>query len=327
MKQAILVVVAVVAVVGGVIFGISRVADVSPLDVETPEEERAKAEAWETEAAAAFGGIDLTEKVVDMVEGAREWLAGERPTEQFRAELAALEGRFAGIQERLRDLPEFPYDDRVDDLYLDAAVLYAQTVEVYQAMVDTPESEPAVRVQLDRLARRVRILGDRVFDRGRELVKPRLHQAPSPDVDMRLPDEVPDWVQEGIAPGPPLAPTEPPPPDGEPRLRAPERPAQARDDWLAAVRTLDLPTHDEIRTAELDALPALADRLIDGAEELRQTPDPDGDRELSARVRLSLLIDADAARARQMGLESVADSLFAVSEDLWDATGLPDRAG
>lgn len=327
MRQAILVVVAVLAVVGGVVFGISRVADVSPLDVETPEEERAAAEEWETEAAAAFGGIDLTEKVVDMVEGAREWLAGERPTEQFRSELAALENRFADIEARLRGLREFPYDDRVDDLYLDAAALYAQTVEVYQAMIETPESEPAVRVQLDRLARRVRILGDRVFDRGRELVKPRLHETPRPDVDIRLPDEVPDWVQEGIAPGPPLAPTEPPPPDGEPRLRVPNPPTQDRDGWLRAVRSLDLPTHDDIRTAELDALPALADRLTDGAEALRQTPDPDGNRELSARIRLSLLIDADAARARQMGLDSVADSLLAVSKDLWDEPGLPDRAG
>ena len=316
MKQAVLVVAAAVAVVAAVVFGISRVADVSPLDEETPEEEAEKASAWETEAAAAFGGVDLSEKVIDMMAGAREWLAGTRPTEQFSGELASLAGQLGDAHVRLRELREFPYDERVDDLYLDAAVLYRQTVAAYTAMVGT--ADPAARVQLDRLARRVRILGDRVFDRGRELVRPRLHERPRPDIDVRLPAEVPDWVQEGIAPGPPLEPTEPPaPPSGaEPRLRERERPRQPRADWARAVQALDLPPLGEGGAAALS----------DGAARLWALPDPDGDRERSARAALSLLVEAEADRASALGLADVGAKLFEVGNRLWGEAGLPDRA-
>lgn len=309
MKQAIVVVVAVLAVVGGVVFGISRVADVSDLDAaDKAATEKERTEAWEAEAVAAFGGNDLTTGVVDMVDGAREWLAGERPTEQFSAELDRRRNQMLDVGDRMEALRPFPYDKRVNGLYRDAAALYLQTVLVYQAMVAQPAGD--VRTQHDLLARRIRILGDRVFDRGRELVKRTLHEAPSPDVDMRLPEEVPNWVEEGIAAGPPLD-SPPPPPSGQPTLREPTRPQQPRADWLAAVKAI--------------GAPADAKALIDAAERLRAVPDPKGDREEGARIRLSLLVDADAQRAAQLQLADVSRALARVADHLWDAPGLPPR--
>lgn len=311
MKQAILVVVAVIAVVGGVIFGISRVADVSDLDAaDKAAEDKKEAEAWEEEAVGAFGGPDLTSGVVEMMDGAREWLAGERPTEQFKGELDRRRNQFLDVVARLDDLRQFPHDKRVNGLYRDAADLYLQVVRVYQAMVDTPPGD--VRTQLDLLARRVRILGDRVFDRGRALILPSLDEPASPDVDMRLPEEVPNWVEEGIAAGPPLD-VPPPPPSGEPTLRQPTRPQQPRADWLKAVRGLGLTATSE------------AEVLIDAAERLRSVPDPNGDREEGARIRLSLLLDADALRAAQLQLPDVSRRLAAAADRLWQAPGLPSR--
>lgn len=309
MKQAILVVVAVIAVVGGAIFGISRVADVSDLDApDKAATEKERTEEWEAEATAAFGGNDLTTGVVDMVDGAREWLAGERPTEQFKAELDRRRNQMLDVVARLDDLREFPYDERVNSLYRDAADLYLQTVLVYQAMVDQPAAD--LRTQLDLLARRVRILGDRVFDRGHELVKPTLHERANPDVDIRLPQEVPNWVEEGIAAGPPLD-AAPPPPSGQPTLREPTRPQQPRPGWLKAVKAIGDPTD--------------AKALIDAAERLRAVPDPQGDREEGARIRLSLLLDADALRAAQLQLPDVSRALARVADHLWQADGLPPR--
>ena len=309
---------AVIAIVGGVIFGISRVADVSDLDAQDKAAtEKQRTEAWEEEALAAFGGPDLTQGVLDMVEGSRLWLAGERPTEQFKTELERQHNRFLDVIVRLDELREFPYDERVDDMYRDAADMYLQTVRVYQAMITTPPGD--VRTQHDLLARRVRILGDRVFDRARELIKPTLHEEANPDVDIRLPEEVPNWVEEGIAPGPPL--DDPPPaPSGEPTLRRPTRPQQPRDDWLAALEALDLPP--ALLTGDLRAN---ARALIAAAEQLRTIPDPEGDREEGARIRLSLLIEADAARAGQLELNEVARRLAIIADRLWSGPGLPQR--
>jgi hypothetical protein len=309
MKQAILVVVAVIAAVGGAIFGISRVADVSDLDApDRAATEKERTEEWETDAIAAFGGPDLTSGVVEMMEGAREWLAGERPTEQFRIELDRLRNRFLDVATRLDDLRPFPYDERVNGLYRDAADLYLQVVQLYQGMLAMPPADE--RTQVDLLARRIRILGDRVFDRGHELVKPTLHESANPDVDIRLPEEVPNWVEEGIVAGPPLEPP-PPPPSGEPTLRQATRPQQPRPEWLKAVKAIGAPTE--------------AKALIDAAERLRGVPDPRGDREEGARIRLSLLLDADAAYAARLQLADVSRALARVADHLWQADGLPPR--
>ncbi|MDQ1444804.1 MAG: hypothetical protein QOI20_1268 [Acidimicrobiaceae bacterium] len=341
MKQAVLVVLAVVAVVGGIVFGISRVADVSSLDQQgdgrsdTQQTEQEKAAAWDADAKAAFGGIDLTQQVIDMVDSARKWLAGERPPESFEGKLEARTRGFADLRARLAALRPFPYDKRVVPLYRASADLYSQVVTVYQAMVETVGPNHDLTVQLDLIARRIRALADRVFDRGRELVKPKLHETPSPDVEIRLPEEVPNWVQEGLAPGPPLD-DAPPPAATEPQLRQPSRPDQPRIDWVRALQVLDAPTPKAIQAASEGHDPAVlqsqARALVATVEKLRTTPDPKDDREEGARIRLSLLVDSEAARAFQyeavsgaVRLRQAGDVLLRVGETLWSGPGLPER--
>ena len=314
MKQAIAVVVGVLAVVGGVVFGISRVADVSPLDPTTTTTTIPPAQEWDRDANGAFGGTDLTQNIIEMVKGAREWTEGKRPTEQFTAELDKRHNQFLDIKDRLNRLRDYPFDPRVKPLYL-------EVVNVYRAMLTTPPGD--MRTQLDLLARRLRALGDRVFDRGRELVKPKLGEKPNPDVDIRLPEEVPNWVADGLAPGPPL--DDPPPAASEePQLRQPTRPDGPRSEWLSALSALGLPPP----SVEGDAA-ALRDRaraLVAAVERLRTTPDPEDDREEGARIRLSLLVDADAARAAQAGLVDIARRLLVVGDRLWSGPGLPARS-
>jgi hypothetical protein len=321
-KQAIAIVAAVVAVIGGVVFGISRIADVSPLDEQGTTttgvpKDQAAAKEWEADANAAFGGTDITAQVQDMVRGAREWQEGTRPIEQFQAELDQHHTQFAEDKGRLESLRPFPFDKRVNGLYLDSVQLYIETANAYKAMAATPPGD--MRTQLDLLARRVRALADRVFDRGHALVAPKLGDKPNPDVDIRLPEEVPNWVAEGLAPGPPLD-DKPPAPSEEPQLRKPTRPDQPRDDWLAGLRALDLPPPG------LDNPQAQARALVAAAERLRDVPDPKGDREEGARIRLSLLVQADGARAVQAGLVDLGRRLFIVGDRLWSGPGLPARS-
>jgi hypothetical protein len=337
-KAAIAVVVGTVILVSLVIFGLSQVADVSPLDQEDTATERRRTQEWDEEASAAVGGNDLAEAVREMVDGAREWQAGERPTEQFTAELDRYEGQFTDMLSRLDGLRDFPYDERVNNFYSDAAELYLQTVYLYEVLVQVPPGD--VRTQVDLSARRTRLLADRVFDRGRAFLEKTLHEDPNPDVDMRLPEEVPNWVEEGIAAGPPLD-GPPPAASTEPQLRQRTRPQQPRNDWLNTIKDLQLVPKKRLSRAveegDQSVLRNAGRDLVARAEELRRVPDPQGDREEGARVRLSLLLDAEAARAAHLAvqpeaapgaarLRGVARKLLVVGQHLWEGPGLPDRS-
>ena len=272
-----------------------------------------QAATWDRDAGDAFA--PLTGSVPELVAGAREWLAGERPAEQFDAELRSYEARFAAALGQIQKLRPYPFDSRVKTLYEDTALLYSQVAALYRSMLDAPR--PELRAQEDLHARRVRTLADRVFDRARALVVPHLGDTPDPAVDIRLPEEVPNWVEEGLAPGPPLVPAPPPPPSGTPQLRQATRPEQPRDRWLLVVTGANPSTRG--------ASAADAQLLTSVVEAMRPVPDPEGGREESARIRLSLLADAEAGWAAALGHPEVVDALHVVGQHLWSGPGLPAR--
>jgi hypothetical protein len=199
---------------------------------------------------------------------------------------------------------------------------------VYRAAVITPPGD--ARTQLDVLARRIRELGDRIYDRGTAAMAPFVHDDPLKDVDVRLPEEVPKWAEEGMAPGPPL--DDPPPAASDsPPLRAKTRAEQPASAWAAAVRSAEAPPAAELAAAidggNSDALRNMARSYIDAAERLRSTPDPRGQREKSAITRLALLVAADGARAAQAStmvdgdaadaLRNVGRRLALIADHVW----------
>ena len=281
--------------------------------------ERAASKAWSTDAQAAFGGAGIAQRVTDLVNGAHDWLAGTLAQDQFKARLDDDVAAFTTARTAVSKLRPYPYDKRVNDLFGRTAALYLDSVRVYEAALAVPVGD--VRNQHDLLARRLRMLGDRIFDRGQTLVDAHLYEASSPAVEIRKPEEVPNWVAEGLAAGPPLG-AAPPPPASEPMLRQASRPQQPRAAWLKAVAATHAPSADDVRAA-IDAgdptrLEALATRLVDAAETLRAVPDPKGDREASARYRLGLLVLADAARTAQLdpSLADVARDVLAAGANL-----------
>src|SRR5205807_9432113 len=166
--------------------------------------------------------------------------------------------------------------------------------------------------------------------RGSAAMAPFVHDDPLKDVDVRLPEEVPQWTAEGMAPGPPL--DDPPPPAAEsPPLRAASRPEQDPSAWAAAVRAVEIPAATDVAAAidggDGDTLREVARKLVDVAEQLRSAPDPRRQREKSAVARLSLLIVADSARAAQASslvdgdaagpLHDVSRRLSLLGDSLW----------
>jgi hypothetical protein len=286
MTRAIAAVVAVVALVAAAIWLVRPGGDGGD-----PKE-------WEAKAEAAFR--PLVEDVPDLVRGAREWQAGERPAEVYADQVQKALADFTGTQTRVLALKPSPKARQAGELYEDSAELYVQVGRIYQVMLSSPPGD--LRTQLDLLARRVRELADRVYDRGHAALAPYLDEQQQKDVEVRLPEEVPIWTAEGLAAGPPLDDT-PSPAAASPPLREATRPQQSPTAWARAVRRAGIPSDRELAVAidviDGNRLRDLARRFVAAAERLRDAPDPKGERDRSAILRLGLLVDGDAARAAQ----------------------------
>jgi len=236
------------------------------------------------------------------------WSAGSETDAAMQSAAAAAVTSLVDTRTRVDALSSFPGDPRVNDLYRRSVLLDLQAANVYEAATGLPPGS-ALRDQARLLGVRLRRLGDRVFDRGRALVQTRLGPL-DPNLVVNLPEEVPNWVVEGLAAGPPLDPSSPaarPLPASAGELRAPTRPSGSRTAWEHAVESAHVPsaaTVDGAVSGGSEPAETLAHTFIAAAETLRATPDPAGDREESARVRLGLLVDADAVYAARAAFET-----------------------
>jgi len=300
--RAIAAVVAVVAVVAGLIW-LARPKDSGP-----------DPRAWDQKASAAFK--PLVGDVPDLVQGAREWQDGQRSKEDFTQQVDAAVADFELTRGRLAMLAPSPKNKAAGQLYAHSAQLYVGVGRIYEVMLATQAGD--VRTQLDLLARRVRELADRVFDRGHAALAPYVSEPQAPDVEVRTPEEVPLWPEEGLAAGPPLD-APPPPAAASPPLRQQSRPQEGAPAWAKDVRAARIPSYAELSSAmdrvsanakpdpsrppitgpDRDRLGGLAQRFTAASERLRSRPDPKGQRDRSAVLRLGLLVEADAARAAQ----------------------------
>lgn len=309
MKQALAVVGAAVALTVAAILGVAALASSDdggegvPFSFSTtttlsPEQRAARD--WDERAASALQPLsDLVEAYASDTRG---WTEGTVPTEQLRASLATWASDVSAARSALADVGPLPSAPLASAGYDASAALYGSAIGVSTAALDVPEGP--VRDQVVLLAQRLRLLADRVFDRGRGAVALVVEPEPLPGVELRLPEEVPNWPAEQLAVGPPLDAPAPEPEETFPQ-REEERPTQPRADWVAAVAAAGAPSLDEVRaavaTGDASALADVARRSEAAAVSLRSVPDPasEGGREESARVRLGFLVRADAARAAQ----------------------------
>ncbi|GAC1315997.1 MAG: hypothetical protein NVSMB12_12350 [Acidimicrobiales bacterium] len=279
-----------------------------------------RATAWDSQAAAAFAPLTAALPAFDRAHA--QWVGGTTSGPDLQAAAGAATTAFTDARRRVDALPPFPGDARVNSLYRASVLLDLQSAHADDTAGTLPPGPLSEQVGL--LSSRLRHLADRVFDRGRALVQPALGPV-DPNLIVNLPEEVPNWQVEGLAAGPPLDPQAPaarPLPASAGELRAPSRPSGSRAAWERAVRSAAIPrasTIDAAVTGVAEVDGGIARTLVAAAEALRATPDPGGDREESARVRLGLLVDADAvyaARAAALAGAGVGDHLGAVARRL-----------
>lgn len=287
-----------------------------------------RATAWSDGVAAAVG--PLGDVLPDLETAPVAWQGGELPDADLAASLDSWEETVTGVRTALDGIEPLEGAPEAIEAYRTSIDLYAETIRSHRSALDLADGE--LQDQVTTLARRLLLLADKVFDRGRAFVAPLLFESEDPRVVVRLREEVPAWPSEQRAAGPPL--TDPPPVVPEAGLfpdREVERPTQPRSAWLEAVREAGAPDLGAV-TAALEgedpvALDTVADRLIDAVEALREVPDPagEGGREESARLRLGLLVHADAARAAQAALLAApeAPELAAIADRLADLGAAP----
>ncbi len=267
-------------------------------------------EAWNEALEEVIGPLgDVIPRLSDAV---TSWGSGELGDAELAAVLDDVDPLLSGVRSATADLPPHPGDELAAPLVRRMARLYVLAVDAHRLAVRSDDR--AVATQYDRLGRRLRVLGDRVFDRARE--RTAVAFDPGAGVDLRLPAEVPDWTRLGMAVGPPLEPTDTNV-DDLPRQREDERPSQPTPAWRSAVDDLGAPAVTRVRRAvdagDVEELGRAARALVSAAEALRSVPVPEGDRGRADRLALAWLVRADAARAGQ---------LAALSGDARDATVL-----
>lgn len=252
--------------------------------------------AWDRSIAEVFrplgAALPTYARAVD------DWSNGDLSDAALASTLDEVEPVIGGVASNVTAIPPHRSEDRAGALVTGAAELYVHAVSAHRAALAAADG--SVAEQWDRLGRRLRILGDRTFDRARELTTPPIDAGAG--VELRLPAEVPDFDRLEMAVGPPLEPEDLSVADALPRVRAADREAQPLADWQEAVEELDAPTPDDVRGAmdDPDRLAGLGRRLVAAAEDLRGEPVPAGDRGRADRLAVGWLVLADAARAGQL---------------------------
>jgi hypothetical protein len=248
------------------------------------------ATAFQTQVDDAFKPLGDAVKV--FLPRAQEFEAGTVTPADFKADVDLAFPEFLTARDAVARIGPYQPDPAVNRHFVAAAHLYVEVARIYDAAVD-PASEP-LRAQLALAARRLRTLADRIYDRGRVVLDPTFYPAPSADVEVRPPTEVPDWVAEGMAAREATCAED---------VAPPCRKEESKKKWQGRVKDADLPQPADVARAldEQNAarLGQLAAAYESGTRALRAAPDPKGERERAAVVALGLLTDGEAARLGQ----------------------------
>ena len=235
-----------------------------------------------------------------LIRAAGEWMEGKATAEGFAGELGLYLPEAAKTRQAVAAIPPLTEAPTARDLYRDSIGLYVDVGRIYLVATD-PAAEP-LRAQLDLAARRLRVVADKIYDQAHALVDPSSQSPGDASVEIRRGPEVPDWDAEGLAAGPPLAETPPPPPEVLPRREGPRQEEPERK-WLDRVRRAGFPSGADlaaaITTGDGTRLGELAETYLAAVAALRVAPDPEDGRVRSAVAALSFLVDAESARVAQ----------------------------
>ena len=295
--------------------------------------------AWRGRLVEIF--TPIAQRLQTLLNADREWAAGTVSGPDLAALIDLQLPDFEqAVEDAAADLGPIDAAPRADVYALGAARLYLEFLRIEADAVVRPASP--LRDQIHLLARRVRTLADRVFDRAQVAVDPSTFDAENPDIVVTRADPIPDWLALNAAPGPPLEIGSAPAPQGPPSSGV-EPTNERLEQWLASLRRVELPPAPSIAASlasgDLAGLRRDAAVLTAATAQAAVLAAAAGHHERTVAFVLTLLIETEAFRLAEGALLS-ADSaptddaliestrqLSVIADALWEPTLGPHDSG
>ena len=239
----------------------------------------------------------------------------DKAGQTFERDLPTLER----VHRALKNLAPLQGHTSARNDYVAAIGLYVASLQNDDAA--TKEPSGALQMQLQHGYQRLRALGDIVFDQGTAELAPQLGSAlAAPDVAAA--SHVPNWSSAGLAPGPPLASSWHAGGTGATG-------SQSEGKWTAEVAMDGAPGQEAVRAAvsghsrrsDFGAMVAALGAADAYVASVRR---PTGDPLAANRLRLGLLVDAEALIAEEaahLSHGAPAHALAAIAKDLGSIGG------
>ena len=302
----------------------------------TPQQKQA--EDWSTQVTRDFA--PLAEALQPLLLDVKPWEEHATPTAAatVAADVTRFLPDFQSARQALARQAALSLAPQALADYRSAADLYTESIRLTGAAAGQPQGPLELQIQLS--SDRVRELADRVFDQASVVLQPFTPVAPpAPGVTIIKPLDVPVWAEVGLAAGPPLDVATP----AAPRTYYQStRPQESLAAWRSQVSALALPSAgeeaDAIRTGTAADLRSVSDRFSAAEAALTADPDPSNGRVTGTRLRLGLLVDAEAARTAEEAvllgssaaappLRQVSAALAVIGDGMWDSQLGPRSTG
>jgi hypothetical protein len=320
--------IAAVALIGVVAGAVALFVTSSGRSAHTPsaQSQRSQGAPWMTAALTDF--TPMKGVLVAFVKTLSDWQDGHASSAAAAGQVDHALPEFLATRDALARRAPLASAPRALDDYRRAVALYIEAAQMAKVATGLPDG--ALQHQLKLSYARLRNLADRVFDQSAVELAPYLPVPPSLEgIEIQKPAEVPLWASLGLAAGPPL---DIAPPLAPHRAYQATRPHEPFASWANDVQRAGVPSAADVASAitsgSTAALRALSDRLTAASERVQASADPTGERVVSTRVQLGLLVDAEGTRAAEAAtlvtgtarqqLGTLAQRLTALGDGLWD---------
>lgn len=297
----------------------------------TPE---SPADRWEGEITRDLAGA--SQGTLDYLKVVYDWSAGKADGQRMSEAADLAFGRYMEAREFLAKRTVFEPAPQSLANFRDTFELYAETARL--AKLGSKVESAALRTQIQRQILRLRQLADRLYDLAKSDLDPfRGRDTALSSLEYIRPAEVPVFAGSTTEASKPLVGAAPTPAAEREFQKA--RPEQEFEAWVTAVKALDIPSAktmvDAVPKGDNAGLGRLAVALTKASDAVHDLPDPKGNRNLSTRIQLGLLVQAEALRtaqiaalatkAEQPAAVQIAETIAFVGNRIWDPR-LGDRS-
>jgi hypothetical protein len=250
------------------------------------------AQAWYRQVVNDLHPLQST--LLGALDAASAWTSGSESAATARRELERDLPKLERVHRVLQDLAPLQGHASARNDSVAAIGLYVASLQVDEAATEEPGG--TLQAQLQHSYERLRRLGDIVFDQGTAELAPELG-ATLAGPDVAAASHVPDWSSDGLAPAPPLASSWPP-------SGAPASGSQPKAEWAAEVAMDGAPAHAAVRAAAAgharqSTLGPMVVALAAADVYVGSVPETAGDPLTANRLRLGLLVDAEALMSEE----------------------------